>query len=99
MTVMLKISSNCAVGVELITSHKVALLMSCDIYMALSCMGSTLKLYRLPHDSTVDEVPLFSVLADVCDTGSQCGPQCPLRRLLIKAWAQTALPGSSPTRP
>lgn len=77
--------------------------MSCDIYMALSCMGSILKIHGVSCDSTVGEMPLplkaSHLLAAVCDIGSQCGPQCPLKRQLIKAWAQTTLPGLSPTTP
>lgn len=77
--------------------------MSCDIYMAFSCMGSILKGDGVSHDSTVGEMPLplkaSPVLSGVWDIGSQCGPQYPLKRQLIKAWAQTTLPGLSPTTP
>lgn len=55
---MLKISTTCAICAKLITSHKIALLMSCDIYMALRCMGSILKVHGVSHDSTVGEMPL-----------------------------------------
>lgn len=55
---LLKISTTCAICAKLITSHKIALLMSCDNYMALSCMGSILKIHRVSHDSTAGEMPL-----------------------------------------
>lgn len=32
--------------------------MSCDIYMALSCMRSILKVHGVSSDSTVGEMPL-----------------------------------------
>lgn len=95
--ILLKISTTCAICAQIITSHKIALLMSCDIYMAFSCMGSILKGDGVSHDATVGEMPLplkaSPVLFGVWDIGSQCGPQYPLKRQLIKAWSQTTLPG------
>lgn len=60
MTMMFlkKISDTCAICAKLITSHKIVLLMSCDIYMALSCMWSILKVHRVSYNSTVGEMPL-----------------------------------------
>lgn len=63
--------------------------MTCGIYMPLPCMGSVLKLCRIPQVSTEGDNATSSqsleTVAGACDTGSQCGPLHPLKRHLIKA--------------
>lgn len=63
--ILFKISTTCAICAKLITSHKITLLMSCDIYMALSCMRSILKVHGVSHDSAVGEMPV-PLIASQC---------------------------------